>query len=267
MTVDRSTLPNDVDILKDRVCDYARVIERQTRTIGDQTKTIKSQSKIIADQAVAINALTARVNQLEERYDKLARLHFGQKSEKQSTLKSTPETSATFMSVLLAQSNAPDRQGETENKANTPDTNTPDTETTEATKKQKTGSSQPNHNGRNPFASHLTRQTIEHDLAANQKVCATCGALLSFIGCEEREQLESAIEKYIVLVHRRRKYACKNKGCTCQTIITAPAPFEPIEKGCAGPNLLAEVIVDKYCDHCAPRTLFVLWQTEVLYKR
>jgi hypothetical protein len=238
VTIDRSILPSAIETLKDMVCDYARIIEHQARTIGEQTKTI-------ADQAVAINVLTARVNQLEERYDKLARLHFGQSSEKQSTLKSTPETSFTSTRALLTEPNAPDRQGEMENQANTPGTNTPDTETTEATKKQKTRTSQPNHNGRNPFASHLTRQTMEHDLTVNEKVCKTCGSFLSLIGFEEREQLESAIEKYIVLVHRRRKYACKNKHCTCQTIITAPTPFEPIEKGLAGPHLLAEVIVDK----------------------
>jgi len=226
VTVDRSALPNDVDALKDLVCDYARIIERQAKTIADQ-------AKIIADQTVAITALTARVNQLEERYDKLARLHFGQKSEKQSTLNTTSELPSDPLADVTS-----DEQKTV---------NVADTKGNAVEKKEK--KSRENHNGRNRLAPHLTRQTIEHDLAANEKICKTCGSFLSFIGCEEREQLESAIEKYIVLVHRRRKYACKNKHCTCQTIVTAPTPFEPIEKGLAGPHLLAEVIVDKYCDH------------------
>jgi transposase len=56
------------------------------------------------------------------------------------------------------------------------------------------------------------------------------------------------IERYIVLQHKRKKYACKNKHCE-GTMMTAPTPVEPIEKGLAGPNLLAEIIVDKYADH------------------
>lgn len=116
-------------------------------------------------------------------------------------------------------------------------------------KKNKKTGLRNNHAGRNQPASHLTRHTVEHDILAHQKVCNDCGSLLSFIGFEEREQLEAAIEKYIVLVHKRKKYACKNKSCSCGTIVTAPTPAEPIEKGLAGSNLLAEVIVDKYCDH------------------
>ena len=71
--VDRSTLPSDIDVLKDMVCEYAAVIEGQT--------------VIIKDQMVAISSLTERVNQLDERYLKLARLHFGQSSEKLSTVR------------------------------------------------------------------------------------------------------------------------------------------------------------------------------------
>ncbi len=42
-----------------------------------------------------------------------------------------------------------------------------------------------------------------------------------------------------------QKYAC-SKGCT---VITAAKPMAPIEKGLAGPGLLAQVAVSKYGDH------------------
>ena len=35
----------------------------------------------------------------------------------------------------------------------------------------------------------------------------------------------------------------------CERIVQAPAPSRPIERGLAGPNLLAHVLVAKYCDH------------------
>lgn len=66
------------------------------------------------------------------------------------------------------------------------------------------------------------------------------------IGNETREQLEAIIQKYIVKAHSRLKYACK---CCQATVKLASAPCEAMEKGIAGPNLLAQVMVDKYADH------------------
>ena len=43
----------------------------------------------------------------------------------------------------------------------------------------------------------------------------------------------------------RPKLSCA--GCEC--IVQAPAPSRPIERGLAGPGLLAHVLVAKYCDH------------------
>ena len=93
---------------------------------------------------------------------------------------------------------------------------------------------------------HLERQTIIHDLKASDKTCGECGGFLSLIGNETREQLEAIIQKYIVKVHTRLKYACK---CCQATVKLALAPYEAMEKGIAGPNLLAQVLVDKYADH------------------
>ena len=39
-------------------------------------------------------------------------------------------------------------------------------------------------------------------------------------------------------------------SCTkCDRIVQAEAPSRPIERGVAGPGLLAHVLVSKYCDH------------------
>jgi hypothetical protein len=46
--------------------------------------------------------------------------------------------------------------------------------------------------------------------------------------------------------YHREKCACR--ACQ-QEITTAPAPSRPIEKGIAGPGLLAQVVVDKFADH------------------
>jgi len=44
---------------------------------------------------------------------------------------------------------------------------------------------------------------------------------------------------------KARQYPCP-KGCT---VLTAAKPMAPIEKGLAGPGLLAQVAVSKYGDH------------------
>ena len=85
-----------------------------------------------------------------------------------------------------------------------------------------------------------------HDLPEDEKSCEKCGAFLSQIGAEEREQLETISVRVIVKKHKRLKYACR---CCGETIVLAKGPFEAIEKGIPGPNLLAQVLVDKYADH------------------
>jgi transposase len=176
-----------------------------------------------------------RMNRLEERYLTLARLHFGQSSEKLSTIEANSHISFDPLTNTVTE------EKECSSKEQT-------TTDTSSTQQRKTGS-RVNHKGRNGFPSRLTRHTIEHDVPAHQKICNECGSFLSLIGYEEREQLETSIEQYSVLLHKRRKYACKNKNCCGGTIVTAPMPAEPIEKGSAGSNLLAEVIVGKYVDH------------------
>lgn len=216
--IDRSTLPNDVEVLKDMVCDFATIIEKQNQTIA---------------------ILMERITRLEEKYLKLARLHFGQSSEKFSTIKANLQIPSDPLANDAAL--ADETLSSEEASASLPDIH--------LKKKTRETEVHVNHKGRNGFPSHLTRHTIEHDIPAHQKVCSDCGSFLSLIGFEEREQLETSIEQYSVLLHKRRKYACKNKNCYGGVVVTAPLPAEPIEKGSAGPHLLAEVIVGKYVDH------------------
>ncbi|MBP1875459.1 transposase [Ensifer adhaerens] len=47
------------------------------------------------------------------------------------------------------------------------------------------------------------------------------------------------------VVHLRPKMSCR----ACEMIVQVPMPSLPIERGRPGPNLLAHVLVSKYCDH------------------
>jgi transposase len=76
-------------------------------------------------------------------------------------------------------------------------------------------------------------------------VCPACGGTrLSRLGEDEREVLEYVPSHFKVVVHVRPRMSCR----ACATIIQAPAPSLPIERGRPGPAPLAHVLVAKYCD-------------------
>lgn len=110
-----------------------------------------------------------------------------------------------------------------------------------------------NGHGRRKIPAELPRERIVHDLPAEEKPCPCCGQMRTRIGEEVSEQLEYVPAKVKVLQHVRYKYACK--ACEQRAaeggpqIETASKPLMAIEKGLAGPGLLAHVIVSKYGDH------------------
>ncbi len=55
--------------------------------------------------------------------------------------------------------------------------------------------------------------------------------------------LELEPVRFKVIRHVRPKLAC----ASCDTIVQAPAPARPIERGMAGPGLLAHELVQQIC--------------------
>lgn len=105
--------------------------------------------------------------------------------------------------------------------------------------------------GRQRLPDHLPRVEIEHDLADDEKPCPCCGEIRHRIGREVSEQLEYLPASFKVLRHIRHTYACKRCETTAidPQIATAARPPQPIDKGLAGPGLLAYVITSKLGDH------------------
>jgi transposase len=68
---------------------------------------------------------------------------------------------------------------------------------------------------------------------------------MKFLGEDVSEQLEYVPASFHVLRHVRPKLACT----CCDQIAQALAPSRPIERGLAGPGLLAHVLVAKLNDH------------------
>jgi transposase len=95
---------------------------------------------------------------------------------------------------------------------------------------------------RKPLPEHLPRETVTHEPASS---CPDCGGAMKHIGEDVAEMLEYVPARFKVIRHVRPRLAC---AC-CDRIVQAPAPSRPIDRGIAGPGLLAHVLVSKYADH------------------
>ena len=96
---------------------------------------------------------------------------------------------------------------------------------------------------RRPLPEHLPREVHTHLPAKD--ACPDCGGQLRKLGEDVSEILERVPATYKVIRHVQVKMACTK----CDVIVEAPAPSRPIERGLAGPNLLAHVLVSKYAVH------------------
>jgi transposase len=101
------------------------------------------------------------------------------------------------------------------------------------------------HPVRRKLPEYLPREVVLHDIPAADKVCH-CGEHLVRIGEEVSEQLKYIPAQVSVIQHMRPKYACK----PCQeNVKIAPMPTLLLPKSIATPELVAHVIISKYCDH------------------
>jgi len=99
--------------------------------------------------------------------------------------------------------------------------------------------------GRQHLPPSLERRRVVYDLGEHERRCPHCQSALRPIGEEISERLEYVPASCHVVEEACRKYACP-RGCT---VVTASKPAAPIEKGLAGPGLLAHIAVSKFGDH------------------
>lgn len=99
--------------------------------------------------------------------------------------------------------------------------------------------------GRQHLPPSLERRRVVYDLSDEERQCPHCQGKLKTIGEEISERLEYVPASCYVVEETCRKYACA-RGCT---VVTASKPAAPIEKGLAGPGLLAHIAVSKFSDH------------------
>ncbi len=89
---------------------------------------------------------------------------------------------------------------------------------------------------------HLPRERV---VIPSSTSCPCCGGKLAKLGETITETLESIPRSYKVIQTVREKFSCRS----CETITQPPAPFHPIARGRAGPDLLATIMHGKFGEH------------------
>jgi transposase len=90
-----------------------------------------------------------------------------------------------------------------------------------------------------------------HELNAAQRACHCCGIERKEIGTDESWQVEYLPGHFERIHHVRKKYACtrcESNGNNPQ-METAAKPEMAIDKGMAGPGLLAYIVTSKFSDY------------------
>ncbi|NUX54846.1 IS66 family transposase [Paraburkholderia youngii] len=217
-----SPLPDDVETLKAMLLEQAAALRERDVHVAKLQERVDSQEAALASRA-------AEVEHLKLLIAKLRRMQFGRKSEK---LDRQIEQLELRLEDLHADEGAAP---------------------VEIPKTARTAPEAPH---RKPLPDHLPRDTRTY-LPESAERCMQCGAAMKKLGEDVSEQLEYVPASFRVIRHVRPKFACT----CCDHIAQASAPSRPIERGLAGPGLLAHVLVSKFADHVP------LYRQSVIYAR
>jgi transposase len=193
-----------------------------------RTLLLAREAEHAAELQAARNGLkdqALQIEQLKARLAKLLRQRFGSSSEKMKGAIDQLELIIGDLETDLAETSPSIPEPEPEPPAIEPDIQT-------RRRKPK----------RKPLPENLPRDVVAHPAAC---ACPKCGGALRRLGEDVTEVLEYIPGSFRVTRHVRPKMSCRY----CESITQPPAPNLPINRGLAGPGLLAHVLVGKFCDH------------------
>ena len=182
---------------------------------------MQSLKALVLAQQAELDSRTSEIEKLRSLLFKLKRMHFGPRSEKCDKDIKQLEL---WLEDLEANQAAAD-----------PEPPPPATAAVKQHVRRKPA--------RRPLPAELPRET--ETISPGQEACPSCGGTLRQLGEDVAETLEYVPARFIVIRTVRPKLSC---SC-CSQILQAPAPNRPIDRGLAGPGLLAHVLVSKFADH------------------
>lgn len=230
MTVDGAELvdlPEDSESLKAVVRSLLEERDREKRRAEEQ-KLRAEEQRLRAEQ---LHLEMLRLQQELERYKKW---YYGPRADRL-------HSSGDLAQMLL------DFAGELDRKPVHPDDVPPAAEPAEELRRAR------RRKGRRNLANfdNLPVTTHLHELSAEERACPCCGVERREIGADESWQIEYFPGHFERIQHVRKKYACpacEHNGAN-PSIETAAKPETAIDKGLAGPGLLAYIVTSKFSDY------------------
>jgi transposase len=212
----------DAEALKALLIAGHNQLLEQRATLAALHAELDEHRQTLTAQSEQLRSSSERIEHLKLLVDKMRHMIFGKKSEKVVVQLEQLEFQLEDLESTQAEAEA---MAEAAAPANTP------------VREQKARPA------RKPLPGHLPREVVSH--LPNGDCCPDCGGALRQFGEDVTEQLEYIPESFKVIRHVRPKFACNG----CDRVVEAPAPSRPIERGIAGPGLLAHVLVSKFADH------------------
>ena len=226
MSSSPSALPRDVRSLRRMIVEKEALLSQREQLIAEKEALLAERDRLIAVRDAELYSKTLQIEHLKAQLAVLRRARFGRSSEKLDRDIEQLELLIGELEEGVAENKIRAEQAEDKARAIS----------TRATPTNR----QPG--GRKPLPAHLPRERIVHEPAP---ACACCGStVLRKLGEDVTELLEYVPSSFKVIQLVRPKLSCR----ACETIVQAPLPSLPIERGRPGPGLLAHVAVAKYAD-------------------
>ena len=208
---------------------YALMSERD-----DDKRRADNHQRLAEEQTRRANDLQVENLRLQVELERYKKWYYGPRADRL-------QSSADLAQMLL------NFAGEMDRKPVNPDDLPPRSEPAEELRRVK------RRKGRRNLANfeNLPVTTQVHELSAAERACPCCGVERREIGTDESWQVEYLPGHFERIQHLRRKYACP--GCESNgnnpQMETAAKPEAAIDKGMAGPGLLAYIVTSKYSDY------------------
>jgi transposase len=234
-------LPDDSEALKAMLRalmrerdEEKRRADRHEQLAEEQSKRAEEQSKRAEEQSKRANDLHVENLHLQLELERFRKWYYGPRADRL-------QSSADLTQMLLNFAEEMDR------KPVNPDDLPSGSEAKDEVRRVK------RRKGRRNLANfeNLPVTTHVHELNQAERACPCCGIERKEIGTEESWQVEYLPGHFVRIHHVRRKYACA--GCEGNghnpQIETAAKPDTAIDKGMAGPGLLAYIVTSKFADY------------------
>ena len=233
--------PNEVEQLKTMIAFQSVVLAEREQFLVQRDTLIRQHEAVISSQHDTIQKQLKKLAGQEPQLARQLRRQYGPQQERID-----PNQLTLFTADEIAELAKELDQGAKDS------VSTDDGSQDEASKTEPSGDDAPQTkskrkgHGRRPIPPEIPREPVVHELSELERLCPCCGKPRKEFRREISEQLEFIPAQLKVIQHQRVCYVCE----TCEEhVAVAPKPAQPIDKGLAGPGLLAHLIVSKYGDY------------------